>query len=464
MILTGVGRSDITPPIGISHAGWGAAVHEQAEGVDMPLFCTSLYMKSESTSEEIIFIDLDLCILSDDLDRHIRDRICNSFAIKRENIRISVTHTHSGPALGDGGWLIGGKEYIEPYRRILPELIFRSVNDSMNDPVPSRIGIKEGFCDININRRPADHTGKLFTGRNWEGVVDHEVIVIGIDDIDGKPIATIVNYACHPTVLGPENRLISPDFPGHMRAIVESNVDGLCLFLQGAGGNQGPVHGFVGDVEVARKAGKILGLEVSKLRIELDPFKRKEELIDIVPSGADLGIYEDLPVGEPSDVIKVLNKKIELPSLDFPTIDKAEESYQKAIEDLQLARKSEDDILIKSRVSTTKRAGFIKNLSKIAEPGKVQLWIQTIRVGDVIFQSLPVEPFAESGIEVKGTELSGSKVVFSGYSNGSLGYLPTIEAYEKGGYETGNTPFAAGGAEEVVSICIEELKNITGNS
>ena len=35
--------------------------------------------------------------------------------------------------------------------------------------------------------------------------------------------------------------------------------------------------------------------------------------------------------------------------------DKAEESYQKAIEDLQLARKSEDDILIKSRVSTTKR-------------------------------------------------------------------------------------------------------------
>ena len=82
----------------------------------------------------------------------------------------------------------------------------------------------------------------------------------------------------------------------------------------------------------------------------------------------------------------------------------------------------------------------------------------------MIFQSLPVEPFAESGIEVKGTELSGSKVVFSGYSNGSLGYLPTIEAYEKGGYETGNTPFAAGGAEEVVSICIEELKNITGNS
>ena len=43
MILTGVARVDITPPIGISHAGWGAALHEKAEGIDMPLYSTSLY-------------------------------------------------------------------------------------------------------------------------------------------------------------------------------------------------------------------------------------------------------------------------------------------------------------------------------------------------------------------------------------------------------------------------------------
>lgn len=460
MILAGVGRADITPPIGISHAGWGAALHEKAEGIDMPLYSTSLYLKSETTNEEIIFIDLDLCIITDDLDNDIRDKVTNFFPIKRENIRISVSHTHAGPALGDGVWLEGGKEYVESYKILLPELVFKSVNDSINNSVRTRIGIKKGHCDININRRPSDNNGNFFTGRNWEGVVDREVTVIGFDDIHGKPIATIVDYACHPTILGPENKLISPDYPGHMRFTVEENIGGLCLFLQGSAGNQGPVHTFLGDVEIARKAGKILGLEASKLRTQLDPFNREEKLIEIVPSGADLGMYEDIPLGEPSDIIKIRNKKIHLNSLDFPDLLKAEELYQESLDNLNVARKSGDTSLVKSLVSKTKRANFIKNLSKISQSGKVELWIQTFRVGDVIFQSIPAEPFAETGIGIKQTDLNGIKIIFSGYSNGSLGYLPMIDAYEEGGYEPRNTPFAAGSAEIVEEICIEELREL----
>ncbi len=461
MILTGVARVDITPPIGISHAGWGAALHEKAEGIDMPLYSTSLYLKSESTEEEIIIIDLDLCILTSDLDNQIRNKITSFFPIKKENIRISVSHTHAGPALGDGVWLEGGREYLESYKILLPELILRSVNDSVKNAIPARIGVKKGHCDININRRPADNKGNFFTGRNWEGVVDREVIVIGFDDVDGKPIATIVDYACHPTILGPENKLISPDYPGHMRFSVEQNIGGLCLFLQGAAGNQGPVHTFLGDVEIARKAGKILGLEASKLRTQLDPFKREEKLIDIVPSGADLGMYEDVSLGEPSDVINIRNKKIHLDSLEFPDVIKAEELYQKSLEKLYNARESGDESLVKSIVSETKRANFIKNLSNIAQSGKIELWIQTFRVGDVILQSIPVEPFAETGIGIKGTNVNGIQILFSGYSNGSFGYLPLIDAYEEGGYEPNNTPFAAGTAEIVEKICVEEIKNIT---
>ena len=57
---------------------------------------------TNSNIEEIIFIDLDLCIITDDLDNEIRDKVTNFFPIKKENIRISVSHTHAGPALGDG--------------------------------------------------------------------------------------------------------------------------------------------------------------------------------------------------------------------------------------------------------------------------------------------------------------------------------------------------------------------------
>ena len=44
MLSAGVGRSDITPPIGIAHAGWGAAIHERAEGIHMPFHSTTLYV------------------------------------------------------------------------------------------------------------------------------------------------------------------------------------------------------------------------------------------------------------------------------------------------------------------------------------------------------------------------------------------------------------------------------------
>ena len=221
------------------------------------------------------------------------------------------------------------------------------------------------------------------------------------------------------------------------------------------------MHTFLGDVEIARKAGKILGLEASKLRTQLDPFKREEKLIDIVPSGADLGMYEDVSLGEPSDVINIRNKKIHLDSLEFPDVIKAEELYQKSLEKLYNARESGDESLVKSIVSETKRANFIKNLSNIAQSGKIELWIQTFRVGDVILQSIPVEPFAETGIGIKGTNVNGIQILFSGYSNGSFGYLPLIDAYEEGGYEPNNTPFAAGSAEIVEKICVEEIKNIT---
>ena len=140
----------------------------------------------------------------------------------------------------------------------------------------------------------------------------------------GSPIATVLHYACHPTVLGPENKLLSPDYPGHARRVVEQTVGGLCLFLQGSAGNQGPVHGFVGDVEVARKQGKILGLAAASVRMQIDPFQREERLIEIVPSGADLGMYEDIPVGEPDSTLRVTNRFIDLPAGDFPPEEDAQ--------------------------------------------------------------------------------------------------------------------------------------------
>ena len=301
MLKVGTSKADITPPIGIAHANWGSSIHQVAEGIDMPLYCNILYIESESSKNKIIILDLDLCIIDDEIDEMIRDSVISVIDVPKENIRISVSHTHAGPPYGrsdstGGGWLTEGVDLIKPYYEGFPKKISYAVKEAASSLKRCNISYGIGKSDININRRPADEKGNLFTGRNWEGIVDHSVDVIGFDDEHGNIIATIVGYACHPTILGPDNRLISPDYPGHMRKTVEEVVGGSCIFLQGAAGNQGPIHGFVGEVEVARKAGKILGLEASKVRMSIDPFERKEKLVEIIPAGADLGMYEDVPV------------------------------------------------------------------------------------------------------------------------------------------------------------------------
>jgi len=464
MFLIGNSKADITPPVGIAHANWGSSVHQVAEGIDMPLYCNVLYIESEASGNKVIILDLDLCIIDDEIDQMIREAVLSVINIPSENIRISVSHTHAGPPYGrsdstGGGWLTEGVDLIVPYFESFPEKISNAIKKATDSLKRCNISYGIGRSDININRRPADEKGNLFTGRNWDGIVDHSVDVIGFDDENGNAVSTIVGYACHPTILGPDNRLISPDYPGHMRKTVEDIVGGSCIFLQGAAGNQGPIHGFVGEVEVARKAGKILGLEASKVRMSLDPFERKEELIEIVQAGADLGIYEDVAVSEPSDDLIINNTYVDLPTLDFPSYEEASEIYDNAIEELNKARRSGNKDDIKKMVSNAKRANFTRRNSLRSKNGKVNIWIQTIKIGDIVLQGLPLEPFIEYGDRIKSLN-PNKKVILSGYTNCIHGYLPTAKAYEEGGYETRNTPLSPESEEIIIDACDSEIKKI----
>ncbi len=446
------------------HANWGSSTHQVAEGIDMSMYCNVMYLESESSKNKVAILDFDLCSMSEEIDSMVRDAVISKLDIPKESIRICLSHTHAGPPYGKdnlngAGWITEGVELINPYYDSFPEKISKAIEEAVNSVVDCNVSYGTGMSDININRRPSDKNGTLFTGRNWDGPVDHSVDVIGFDGADGTPVATIVGYACHPHILGPDNRLISPDYPGHMRKTVEDIIGGSCLFFQGYAGNQGPVHTFLGDVEVARKSGKILGLEASKVRMSLDPFERREDLIEIVQAGADLGIYEDVAVSEPNDDLTINNSYIDLPTLDFPSYEKASEIYDNAIEELKKARKSGDKDRIKKMVSNAKRANFTRRNSLRSKNGKVNIWIQTIKIGDIVLQGLPLEPFIEYGERIKSLN-PNKKVILSGYTNCIHGYLPTAKAYEEGGYETRNTPLSPESEEIIIDACDSAIKKI----
>jgi hypothetical protein len=57
-LLAGVVRADITPPVGIAHANWGAQAHERAAGVDLPLWATALVLSDGNVTTVIVDLDI----------------------------------------------------------------------------------------------------------------------------------------------------------------------------------------------------------------------------------------------------------------------------------------------------------------------------------------------------------------------------------------------------------------------
>src|SRR5690242_20748221 len=62
-LWAGTGRANITPPVGIAHAGWGAQLHERAEGVEQDLLATALVM-ANGAGLELAIVEIDTCILT----------------------------------------------------------------------------------------------------------------------------------------------------------------------------------------------------------------------------------------------------------------------------------------------------------------------------------------------------------------------------------------------------------------
>ena len=86
---------------------------------------------------------------------------------------------------------------------------------------------------------------------------DDTVLVGRVTERTGKVIATIVNYACHPVSLGGGNRLLSPDYIGAMRELVQQETGGaLCVFFHGASGDMTPRRSYETEVDAAEQNGR----------------------------------------------------------------------------------------------------------------------------------------------------------------------------------------------------------------
>lgn len=427
--MAGCSKVKITPPLGTP---LGGNVRDKgSQGVHDDIYAKALVLGDGE--KEVALVSCALIAVTKVMVEDIRQIVEKRSAIPRENILVCAFHTHSGPTTG-----AIFNEVNQSYLNSLPEKIVSSICQAKENLKKVRIRFASGEEEaLPHNRRMKMKNGTL--RMNWEdvsldeidapaGPIDPEVGVIIIEELNGKMMAALINYTCHPAILAGDNFLISEDYPGYTMRLVEKEKEALCLFTNGATGNINHINIFDphqrrGFYE-AERLGTILGKKV----------------LSIIPLAEDISVEE----------LKIIREKVELPSRKIPhsEIEKA----RKLVEEKEMKKISLIDGL-----SEKVYAEQILSLSKISEKN-LSSEIQAISLRDIALVSIPGELFVEYGLEIKKKSPFPHTFII-GYANDYVGYIPTLEAFQEGGYEvrTGSASKLDSKAGEIITKRVLEM-------
>jgi hypothetical protein len=385
-LRAGVAKVDITPTT--HEVMWGFEDRlAPAESTLDPLYARILVLEAADKRLAIVALDLGRSFGEPALDR-LRESARKSNGISC--LLLSASHTHSAPIIKD--------EYAgapPAWEQRALDRIQSAIAEAAAHLQDVRIGTGTGAVYIGHNRLPlrADGTFGWFE-RNTTMLptspVDPTVTVLRLDGSDGTPLAILVNYACHPVVLGSDNRQYSADFPATMNRVIEGAFGGhvMSFFLQGAPGDINPYHAVTplkeDPVKMRDWTGQRLGAEAARVAKEIHTENVPRASIDVREETLNFRIrwnQEKFQAG----LLKFLGPK---------TL----ELYGSPIHPV-----------IESRVT----AVLIDNQIAIA--------------------TFPGEPFVDFQTNWRDRCPAATALLF-GYTNGYHGYFPTISATSRGGY------------------------------
>ena len=456
-LLCGTGRCDITPIPGTPQGGWGAQLHVRGSVADMPLYATGLAISDG--------IDRWLIIEADSIgfDHEWTDRILSAVhsvtGVARANIRFSCSHTHSGPNTFRLANIPEGLDLIMNYLEGLPHRIAAAAWQALQNMEPAHVATTVGECYINRNRRVRIAGGEVVVGVNEEGTSDPALAILRFDNHEGRLLATIVHYACHPTTVGWQNDRFTPDYPGPTRSIVEESLGGHCLFLQGAAGDLGPMQGFTGDLAVYHRLGRQLGLTAAGLATGTDPKHHQARFESVMPSGANIAQYTYVAAPNPTPVA-MKSIAMHLPIKPLPPHEEIQLELKQLREQVQRARDSgQGDEMLRLQARATQMGWRLENSRLYAGRSTTEWPMQVMRLGSTALVSLAGEPFSSIASRIR-EHSPAQHTLVSGYSNGGFGYIPDREAYAEGGYEVEATPFSPDAADIVVEQALMALHEL----
>ncbi|MDE2817246.1 MAG: neutral/alkaline non-lysosomal ceramidase N-terminal domain-containing protein [Chloroflexota bacterium] len=391
VLQAGVGRATITPPLGTWLCGFGNREHG-CDAILDDLYATTLVLATDETA--IAIISCDVCGLPTQQVAALRALVTERTGIPAPHILINTSHTHSGPITSASDDM---SEHELAYTKTLIHTIAGSVEMAQQSPEACRVSHGAGSVAANVNRRVL-RDGKVATmGENLGGAIDRTLQLLRIDTVEGEPLAALVHYACHPVVLHPPSHAVSADFIGVARGLFEAATGATMLFLQGACGNINPI-GQRGELDMRERlwgVGSAVGAEA------LEVYSLN-------------GLHGALGESEP------LN----------PVLGAAQET-------LILDLHAPNDPPPRIRTQTPALRYWTPPL--VGE-NQVEFEVQALHIGDVALVGGAGEVFIELAQAVQ-ERSPFAHTMYLGYTNGDVGYIPTVAAYAEGGYEVESAHF-----------------------
>ena len=229
----GAAKVDITPWPGVAMTGYGDRMGRGATGTHDPLWSRALYLDDGDTA--VILVNTDLCIINPELRNRILELMPEGL-VPPENILLTATHTHNGTGCMVESMIF--RTISGPYRQEVLDFTADKIVESMRLAYEARQRATIGY---GTTRQTTLSTNRRVDG----GPIDEQIGVIRVDDIDGRPISIVGNFAAHPTtIFGEDFYKFSADYVGYFYNTLEELAGGDCiaLFLNGAEGDQRPTN------------------------------------------------------------------------------------------------------------------------------------------------------------------------------------------------------------------------------
>lgn len=385
MLLAGFAHADMTPARGAPKIG-NLAFHV-GERIDGPMLARVAVLDDGVT--RVVIAGLDALSVSATVTARIRAALADA------HVMVAATHTHASGALVRCGEVEADADYQD---RVVAAVVAAAEDAAVRLRPAQMASARTMETTLPHNRRVVQRDGTVRTHGTldepdalWiEGPIDPGLTVLAFRDRDqGALLGCLVNFTLHPTDHGNDD-VFSAGWPGVLAVRLRAFGMPETVFLNGALGDIHPMDPARGGAMPSMdEVGTRLAARVTRLLGDL--------------------VYGDyVSLGGRST-------RVELPFRAFDgRAPRGEQRFG-------------DDALYERMIAAVAR--------EAASQGTQPAELQGLQIGDHLLIGVPGELFAALGLAIKEAAFPW-RVIVVGLANGMVGYLPTRDAFRRGGYET----------------------------